>query len=219
MFAQMSEHIPAVVGAAQDLRHARKAFTRAHICSAARQLFVEKGYAGTTMEQIGKLAGAPRSTLYNHFSDKEEILDVIAGDYIARLNEILVRVPCPHPTREEVRSWIGELAEYISEDRMPTVLFNGINSAIETPRAVKRIGESVMGVLASRLPAFAGAVSGDPEHLAVKAHAQVAVRELSLCCQSSAMLGGDALGACYLEAATDIFHRFVVDFADTRNHD
>ena len=167
------------------------------------------------MEQIGKLAGAPRSTLYNHFSDKEEILDVIAEDYITRLSEILACIPSPRPTRTEIRSWIEELANYISEDRMPTVLFNGINSALETPRAVKRIGESVMGVLASKLPAFARAVTGEPEHFAIKAHAQVAVRELSLCCQSYALFGGDALGASYLEVATDIFHRFVVDFADT----
>ena len=210
----MSDHSPALVRSGLDLRHARKAFTRAHICSAARQLFVDKGYAGTTMEQIGKLAGAPRSTLYNHFADKEEILDVIAKEYIARLSEILARIPCPHPSRPEIRSWVGDLARYIKEDRMPTVLFNGINSALETPRAVKRIGESVMSVLAGRLPAFAHAMTCGPDNMVVKANAQVAVRELSLCCQSYALLGASPLGASYLEVATDIFHRFVVDFAD-----
>ena len=197
----------------QDLRHARKAFTRAHICDAARQLFAEYGYAGTTMEQIGKLAGAPRSTLYNHFGDKEEILELIADDYITRLTELLARVPSPEPSRAEIRAWIGELAQSISEDRMPTILFNGIGAGIEAPQAVKRIGESVMRVLASRLPAFAASITPGARQLAYKAHAQVVVRELSLCCQTYAVLGDEAAGEHYLEVATDLFQYFLVDFA------
>jgi len=196
-----------------DLRAARKVFTRAHICAAARQLFVENGYVATTMEQIGKLAGAPRSTLYTHFSDKEEILDAIADEYIKKLGEILACVPCPRPTRTEIRAWISELAQFIRDDRMPTILFNGIGSGLDMPRAVKRIGESVMGVLASRLPAFAIAITEGPEQSAYRAYAQVAVRELSLCCQTYAIVGDDALGGHYLDVAADIFHRFTRDFA------
>ena len=122
------------VSVRQDMRHARKTFTRAHICAAARQLFVENGYAGTTMEQIGKLAGAPRSTLYNHFNDKEEILDTIADEYISKLCEIIARVPSPRPTRPQIRSWIGELAQFISDDRMPTILFNALARALTCPQ-------------------------------------------------------------------------------------
>ena len=203
----------AAVPVVQDLRRARKAFTRAHICGAARQLFVESGYAATSMEQIGKLAGAPRSTLYNHFGDKEEILELIADDYITRLNQLLARVPSPDPSRAEIRAWIGEMAQSISEDRMPTILFNGIGAGIDAPQAVKRIGESVMGVLASRLPAFAASITPGPHQLAQKAFAQVVVRELSLCCQTYAVLGDETVGEHYLEVATDLFQYFLLDFA------
>ena len=163
------------------------------------------------MEQIGKLAGAPRSTLYTHFSDKEEILDAIADDYITKLNEVLIRVPCPRPSRPEIRGWIGELAQFIRDDRMPTILFNGIGVGLDMPLAVKRIGESVIGVLASRLPAFALAMNEGPDQAAYRAYAQVAVRELSLCCQTCAILDEDAIGQHYLDVAADIFHRFVFD--------
>ena len=209
----MPDNSPVLAPVVQDLRAARKAFTRAHICAAARQLFVEHGSGATTMEQIGKLAGAPRSTLYTHFSDKEEILDVIADDYIAKLGEILAVVPCPRPSRAEIRCWIDDLAGLISEDRMPTVLFNGIGSGLDVPRAVKRIGESVMAVLAGRLPAFAAAITEGPAQQAYRAYAQVVVRELSLCCQTYAILGDDAVGRHYLDVAADILHHFIVDFA------
>ena len=192
----------------QDLRHARKTFTRAHICAAARQLFVENGYVGTTMEQIGKLAGAPRSTLYNHF-----ILDVIAVEYISKLGEIMARVPAPRPTRPQIRSWIGDLAQFISDDRMPTVLFNGIGSGLDLPAAVKRIGESVMAMLASRLPTFAIAMTDGPEQPAYRAYAQVVVRELSQCCQTYAILNNDELGRHYLDVAADIFYNFAHNFS------
>ena len=196
-----------------NLRAARRAFTRAHICAAARQLFVENGYGATTMEQIGKLAGAPRSTLYTHFRDKDEILDTIGEDYAAKLTEHLVRIPCPRPARAELRDWIGELAEFISAEQMPTVLFNAFGVGLDTPGAVKRIGEVVMRELAARLPAFQQALSAGPGQLAAKAYAQVVIRELSLCCQTYAMLGKSELGRTYLEVATDLFHRFVSESA------
>ena len=211
--ARMRKTAPAVATAGQDLRNARKAFTRAHICAAARQLFVENGYAATTMEQIGKSAGAPRSTLYTHFSDKEQILDSIADDYIIKLVAILACVPSPRPTRAEIRDWIGNLAGFISEDRMPTILFNGIGVGLDMPRAVRRIGENVMEVLASRLPAFAIAMTEGPAQPAYRAYAQAAVRELSLCCQTYAILGDEALGGPYLDVAADIFHHFALEFA------
>ncbi len=215
----MAEHSAATSSAGtqakQGLRAARRAFSRAHICAAARQLFAENGYAATTMEQIGKVAGAPRSTLYTHFRDKEEILDTIADDYIAKLEQVVLHAPGPAPTRAEIDIWIDELAAFISEERLPTILFNGFGTGMDVPRAVKRIGECVMAALASRLPAFQLALTGGDEQLAAKAYAQVVVRELSLCCQTYALMGGGPIGASYLKVATDILHRFLIDFSGT----
>jgi len=191
-----------------DLRNARKAFTRAHICAAARQIFIEKGYVAATMEQIGQAAGAPRSTLYSHFSDKEQILDAIADDYIERLNSVLALVPCPQPTLADIRRWIDTLAQSIRDDRIPTILFNGIGIGLDMPHAVRRIGDSVMQVLAGRLEAFALALREGPEQAAYRAGAQVAVRELSYCCQSYAILNDDEAGPHYLDVAAQIFHQF-----------
>jgi AcrR family transcriptional regulator len=64
---------------------ARTRLARAAVVEAARTLFLERGYAGTTIETISDLSDVPSATVYRLFSSKLGILkalfDVsIAGD-------------------------------------------------------------------------------------------------------------------------------------------
>ncbi len=64
---------------------ARTRLARAAVIDAARTLFVERGYAATTIEAISDEAGVPQPTLYRLFTSKlgvlKSLLDVsIAGD-------------------------------------------------------------------------------------------------------------------------------------------
>ncbi|MEZ6154124.1 MAG: TetR/AcrR family transcriptional regulator [Pirellulaceae bacterium] len=47
---------------------------------AARTLFLRNGYAGTTMEDIAKLAGLSKRTLYNIYADKETLFTQMIAD-------------------------------------------------------------------------------------------------------------------------------------------
>lgn len=47
---------------------------------AARKLFREKGYHGTSMQDIGDLVGAPKGSLYQHIDSKEALLFHTIGD-------------------------------------------------------------------------------------------------------------------------------------------
>jgi AcrR family transcriptional regulator len=58
-------------------RQARARTTRAEAVAAARQLFVERGYPGTTIEAIGEAAGVPLATLYRLFGSKPAILAAV----------------------------------------------------------------------------------------------------------------------------------------------
>jgi AcrR family transcriptional regulator len=62
---------------------ARTRLARAAVLDAARTLFLERGYAATTMEAISGAAGVPPATLYRLFSSKigvlKAVLDVAAG--------------------------------------------------------------------------------------------------------------------------------------------
>jgi len=46
---------------------------RLAILESAKQLFVEQGYAGTSMDAIARSAGVSKLTLYSHFGHKEDL--------------------------------------------------------------------------------------------------------------------------------------------------
>lgn len=57
--------------------------TRAAVVDAARTLFLRRGYAGTTMEEIAAQAGLTKRTVYNNYADKSALFTRIAADAIA----------------------------------------------------------------------------------------------------------------------------------------
>jgi len=65
---------------------------RSEIISSAKTLFAEKGYEGTKLEDIADAAEFGKGTIYNYFSNKEEIfaaiIDEITQDYLNILTKI-----------------------------------------------------------------------------------------------------------------------------------
>jgi len=56
------------------VRQRQAAETRRRIAEAARQLYVAKGYAGTTIQEIARAAGVAPQTVYSVFGSKRGIL-------------------------------------------------------------------------------------------------------------------------------------------------
>jgi len=54
-------------------RRLTRAETEPRILAAARELFLERGYERTSMEDIAKRAGVGRQTVFNRFADKESL--------------------------------------------------------------------------------------------------------------------------------------------------
>ena len=59
--------------------------TREEILNKALDLFAENGYHGTSMREIAKAVGIKGSSIYNHFSGKEDIFSELFN-YLAPLN-------------------------------------------------------------------------------------------------------------------------------------
>jgi len=61
----------------------RVARSRAAVVDAARMLFLQKGYAGTTMADIAVAAGLTKRTLYNNYPGKRALFTMIVMDVTA----------------------------------------------------------------------------------------------------------------------------------------
>lgn len=59
---------------------------RAHILTAAREVFEERGLDGASMREIAKRAGYTPGALYSYFDAKEEIYAALLAESLERLN-------------------------------------------------------------------------------------------------------------------------------------
>ncbi|MFN8228846.1 MAG: TetR/AcrR family transcriptional regulator [Mycobacterium sp.] len=68
--------------------------TRAAIEQAARKLFAERGFHGTTLGDITSAAGKSPASFYRYFDDKEDLLAVLAESF---LHDVLAGLPVRLP--------------------------------------------------------------------------------------------------------------------------
>jgi AcrR family transcriptional regulator len=62
----------------------RKQSRPSELLAAALALFVEKGYAGTRLEDVAARAGVSKGTLYLYFANKEELFKAVVRENIVR---------------------------------------------------------------------------------------------------------------------------------------
>ncbi len=66
--------------------------TRKLLISAAKKLFVAKGFAATSTPEIVKAAGVTRGALYHHFEDKMDLLRAVVEQDCAAVGDEIERV-------------------------------------------------------------------------------------------------------------------------------
>src|ERR1700733_13385153 len=59
---------------------------RRELADVAVQVFLERGFANTTMQMIASRAGGSKETLYRHFASKEALFAEIVGREAARIS-------------------------------------------------------------------------------------------------------------------------------------
>jgi AcrR family transcriptional regulator len=80
-------------------RQARTRHTRAAVIEAARALFLDHGYAATTIEAISRASNTPQATIYRLFASKLGILRSVLDASIAGDDEEVAMLDRP-PVRE-----------------------------------------------------------------------------------------------------------------------
>lgn len=66
--------------------------SRAAVVDAAKWLFLSRGYAGTTVEEIAALAGIAKRTVYNNYEDKEALFREVVADTIVYAETFAIRL-------------------------------------------------------------------------------------------------------------------------------
>lgn len=92
------------------VRQERAEQTRRRICSAAEELFVERGFTGTTVAEIAERAGVAAPTVYATFGSKGAIIQALlmqmesnadVGQWIQRIKD----APTPHAKLSAFAEW------------------------------------------------------------------------------------------------------------------
>ncbi|MGW4365826.1 TetR/AcrR family transcriptional regulator [Nocardia takedensis] len=109
-------HVPGDSGNEREpTRSARADRTRAAILDATRALFLERGYAGTTVNAIAEAGGISRAGFYTYFKDKREVFGVL-GDRAYRDLRATLAIWDTFATpyrREDVRAFVRGYFDYM----------------------------------------------------------------------------------------------------------
>src|SRR5215813_8946998 len=81
----------------------------ARLLDAAFELFIERGFADTTMDDIAKRAGASTKTLYSRFANKMEILQATVERNVERTILTHVRAFALSPESSTPRDYLYKL--------------------------------------------------------------------------------------------------------------
>jgi AcrR family transcriptional regulator len=106
-------------GYRSDLRTAQTRLTRRAVVDAAAELFVQRGYAGTTIDAVAEAAGVSRKTVFNVVGGKAALLKLaydwsIVGDDepvpMAERPEVK-KIQATTDPAEAVRLWVANVVE------------------------------------------------------------------------------------------------------------
>ncbi|MET3768680.1 AcrR family transcriptional regulator [Marisediminicola sp. UYEF4] len=89
---------------------------------AAFELFLENGYAGTTVTQITQRAGVSRATFFNYFSAKSDVFWIDLDDVLARLPHGLATTDARAPVMQAMCSAIVSASASLGPSKVPWAL-------------------------------------------------------------------------------------------------
>ena len=178
---------------------------------AASELFLEQGYAKTTIEQITQRAGVSRNTFFNYFGSKSELLWVELDASRHALTTALAEVPRGTDPLAGVEQAVFATADGFGAARAPLVLTQwevmGVDAELRATGLARALAhaDAIETHLAGRLTGPDAAFRSRAVALAVLGAAAAAVGQWA-----AAGPGRDPLRA-YLER---VVHPVVTAFAD-----
>jgi AcrR family transcriptional regulator len=104
----------------RPLKERLREAVRDEILASAERVFGLRGMGAAKMEEIALAAGVSVGTLYNHFEDREALLEALLderrADVRRRMDEVLERMK-GHPFREQLTQFLNVTVEHFSRHR------------------------------------------------------------------------------------------------------
>jgi AcrR family transcriptional regulator len=90
---------------------------RKRLLDAAQVLFSELGYGPTTFSELASEAGVGRTTIYEYFSDKDDLLaSLVEEELPAVLSEMLSQLPPGGSVADRLAALARELIRFVATD-------------------------------------------------------------------------------------------------------
>jgi AcrR family transcriptional regulator len=183
--------------------------TRSRIRNAARDLFYERHYDSTTMDEIAAAAGMRRQTLYLHYKDKAEILTDIIADWVPRAKSFMATLPGPKPSYEQLLHWVEEVTKFVAQERAPLSIILEVR---RTSRAhtlmIEDLTRELLAGLGANNPPFRETATAHPAPF-LHAKAVLLLRELIYACDLYLDDPSRDYAGALLEATASDFHHFL----------
>ncbi len=124
---------------------AHTATTRDAMLDAARELIIEIGYEAMSHADITASVGIGRTTFYEHFGSKEDLLvQLVRRDLPPRSQELLGLVDPDLPPVERLRQLAFEMVRYVGTDHIGLILHTEVPRL--SPAAQRDIAEAHAGL-------------------------------------------------------------------------
>ena len=137
---------------------------RGHLLAVAAGLFARRGFAGTSMSEVGRACGVSKPALYHYFRDKQQLVAEIAEAHVARLEALVGEVqalglaPEPH-LRALILRFVAEYAGAQDAHRVLTedVRFLEPDAERRVRAAQRRVVDAFASAVAALRPDAAAA--------------------------------------------------------------
>jgi AcrR family transcriptional regulator len=114
----------------------------------AAQLFAEKGFAGTTLQDIANAMGVSRPSLYHYISSKDELLERLAEDVTAAAVAIVSEIASDESLTapDKMHRTVHRMVEFIASKPSRFRLLNQSESAMPEQLAAtqSRLGRQIL---------------------------------------------------------------------------
>lgn len=102
-----------------------KVLTRQALLDAAYQLIDEAGTAEVALAEVALAAGVGRTTLYDYFSDRDDLIaELVENELPKVVSELIESVPEDLPTRERLAELVVRTVEFVATDRVFGVILH-----------------------------------------------------------------------------------------------